>query len=513
MNKFFFNYFQIKVKMDSNENSKEEENDFQWLQQNNYLSNDYQKNYITNKSNLKDNFNPISLLKSNLTSSKNQSNEENNLIDELSKLNLGNKGNSKDLAFNYYFGAGNNDNNKNLMIQKNSNEREIINNSIEGSRFMKMNIINNNNKNKIENENENFQEKINNDNKTFNNNNFILSQPYIPKKERFNFPLNNNNNELNIPNLNNQNNQNYNYVLNQIPNKNNNDNNNNYNLNQQEINFQSQLIKPNEKIPGKFFVIKSIDEANIIRSINFKIWCSTIKGNQKLQKAFKESEKKYPIYLFFSVNGSGKFMGLAQMASEVEYRVNFNYWSQNDKWKGFFFVNWIYIKDIPNRIFRQIINEYNDNKPVTSSRDTQEIFPSAGIKMLKIFKDYPQESSIFDNMSLDEKLMIYQQKNNNNNMRQINFKMNNFNNMNNMNINNMGNMNNMNLGGMNNMNNLNNRGNLNNMNMNNMSNMNNMINFNKMNLSQKQQMMMMMQQRQQMMNMNLNNNSGQDNNF
>ena len=109
-------------------------------------------------------------------------------------------------------------------------------------------------------------------------------------------------------------------------------------------------------------------------------------------------------------------MGLAQMASEVEYRVNFNYWSQNDKWKGFFFVNWIYIKDIPNRIFRQIINEYNDNKPVTSSRDTQEIFPSAGIKMLKIFKDYPQESSIFDNMSLDEKLMIYQQKNNNNNI-------------------------------------------------------------------------------------------------
>ena len=96
---------------------------------------------------------------------------------------------------------------------------------------------------------------------------------------------------------------------------------------QQEINFQSQLIKSKEKIPGKFFVIKSIDEANILRSINFKIWCSTIKGNQKLQKAFKESEKKYPIYLFFSVNGSGKFMGLAQMASEVEYRVNFNYLS------------------------------------------------------------------------------------------------------------------------------------------------------------------------------------------
>ena len=513
--------------MDSNENSKEEENEFQWLPQGNYSNNDYQKNFISNNSNFKDNFNPISLLKSNLTSHKNQSNEENNLIDELSKLNLGNKGNSKDLAFNYYFGAGNkNDNNKNLMIQKNSNERDMINNPIQGSRFMRMNIINNNeenyNKNKIE--NENFQEKIINDNNSFNNNNFILSQPYIPKKQRFNIQTNNNNNESNIPNLNIQNKQNYNFVPNQLQNSKNNNNiiNKNYNQNQPEINFQSQLIQSSEKIPGKFFVIKSIDEANIIRSINFKIWCSTIKGNQKLQKAFKESEKKYPIYLFFSVNGSGKFMGLAQMASEVEYRVNFNYWSQNDKWKGFFFVNWIYIKDIPNRIFRQITNEYNDNKPVTSSRDTQEIFPAAGMKMLKIFKDYPQESSIFDTMSLDEKLMIYQQQQqqkNNNNMRQINFGINN--NLNNMNnINNMGNMNNMNLGGINNMNNMNinnmgNMNNLNNMNMNNMGNMNNMMNFHKMNLSHQQQMAMMMQQRQMMnMNMNLNNNnSGQENNF
>ena len=47
-------------------------------------------------------------------------------------------------------------------------------------------------------------------------------------------------------------------------------------------------------------------------------------------------------------------MGVAQMTSEVEYRVNFNYLSHNDKLKGFFFVNWLYIKDIPNKII--IIN-------------------------------------------------------------------------------------------------------------------------------------------------------------
>ena len=88
-----------------------------------------------------------------------------------------------------------------------------------------------------------------------------------------------------------------------------------------------------------------------------------------------------------------------------EYKVNFNYWSQNDKWKGFFFINWLFIKDIPNRIFRTIINEYNDNKPVTSSRDTQEIVPSAGIEMLKIFKDYPSDNSIFDQMTNEDKII------------------------------------------------------------------------------------------------------------
>jgi hypothetical protein len=46
------------------------------------------------------------------------------------------------------------------------------------------------------------------------------------------------------------------------------------------------------------------------------------------------------------------------MTSEVEYRANFNYWTQNEKWKGFFFLVWLTIKDIPNRVFRNIFNEY-----------------------------------------------------------------------------------------------------------------------------------------------------------
>lgn len=47
-------------------------------------------------------------------------------------------------------------------------------------------------------------------------------------------------------------------------------------------------------------------------------------------------------------------------------------WSQ-DKWRGQFTVKWIYVKDVPNAALRHIRLENNENKPVTNSRDTQEV--------------------------------------------------------------------------------------------------------------------------------------------
>ena len=46
---------------------------------------------------------------------------------------------------------------------------------------------------------------------------------------------------------------------------------------------------------------------------------------------------------------------------------------------------------------------YNEGKPITSSRDTQEIHPAAGMEALKIFKEYPYESSILDDFQFYEK--------------------------------------------------------------------------------------------------------------
>ncbi|KAK7083224.1 YTH domain-containing protein 2 [Halocaridina rubra] len=123
---------------------------------------------------------------------------------------------------------------------------------------------------------------------------------------------------------------------------------------------------------ARFFVIKSYSEDDIHRSIKYEIWCSTEHGNKRLDAAFREREGKGPVYLFFSVNGSGHFCGLAQMISMVDYNSSSSVWAQ-DKWKGQFRVKWIYVKDVPNNQLRHIRLENNENKPVTNSRDTQEV--------------------------------------------------------------------------------------------------------------------------------------------
>lgn len=153
----------------------------------------------------------------------------------------------------------------------------------------------------------------------------------------------------------------------------------------------------------RFFVIKSYSEDDIHRSIKYEIWCSTEHGNKRLDQAFRERERENGIiYLFFSVNSSGHFCGVAQMMTSVDYNSNSSVWSQ-DKWKGSFRVKWIYVKDVPNTQLRHIRLENNENKPVTNSRDTQEVPNEHGVQIMKIVHAYKHTTSIFDDFTHYEK--------------------------------------------------------------------------------------------------------------
>ena len=64
--------------------------------------------------------------------------------------------------------------------------------------------------------------------------------------------------------------------------------------------------------PSPLAVIKSYSEDDVHKSIKYGVWASTDTGNRRLDSAYRETGKKGPIYLFFSVNASGQFSGMAQ---------------------------------------------------------------------------------------------------------------------------------------------------------------------------------------------------------
>jgi hypothetical protein len=75
---------------------------------------------------------------------------------------------------------------------------------------------------------------------------------------------------------------------------------------------------------------------------------------------------------------SGQFVGLAEMLGPVDFKKTMDFWEE-DKWNGFFPITWHIIKDIPNRLFKHIVLENNNNRIVTFSRDTQEVHMLLGL--------------------------------------------------------------------------------------------------------------------------------------
>ena len=105
---------------------------------------------------------------------------------------------------------------------------------------------------------------------------------------------------------------------------------------------------------SQYFIIKSFSEEDVHKSIKYNVWSSTKNGNQTLNNAYKmTADKGGFVYLFFSCNGSGRYVGLAKMKSDVNETKQFAYWTQ-DKWPGMFDVEWLFIKDVPFKNFRHI---------------------------------------------------------------------------------------------------------------------------------------------------------------
>jgi hypothetical protein len=85
------------------------------------------------------------------------------------------------------------------------------------------------------------------------------------------------------------------------------------------------------------------------------------------------------------------------MVKEVEEKY-FPFWTQDNKWGGLFEIEWIFIKDVPFREFKNIEITMRDGtvKPVTFSRDTQEVPFAEGKTMLEIIQNYVNTNTILE---------------------------------------------------------------------------------------------------------------------
>ena len=106
---------------------------------------------------------------------------------------------------------------------------------------------------------------------------------------------------------------------------------------------------------SQYFIIKSFNEEDVHKAIKYSLWSSTKHGNKTLNDSFLSTkEKGGSVYLFFSCNGSGRYVGIAKMTSCVNEEKEFNYWTQDSKWPGLFDIEWISLKDVPFKCFKML---------------------------------------------------------------------------------------------------------------------------------------------------------------
>jgi hypothetical protein len=211
-------------------------------------------------------------------------------------------------------------------------------------------------------------------------------------------------------------------------------------INQKLLNEKILELIPDD---ASVFIIKSFTEEDIHKSIKYNIWSSTNFGNNKLNLEYQAKQGK--VYLLFSTYKSNQFTGFAQMKSEVNFKNTFPLWAR-DNWRATFNIEWLLIKDVPFKEFRNVNcvkrekksnGEYNfinySTKSLSNSPDCQTIPTNEAKEIIQCMVDYQNKNSIlehfeyYDRRQANYEAFLQQNKSNpeNNNVSSFN---NNYNN-------------------------------------------------------------------------------------
>ena len=204
-----------------------------------------------------------------------------------------------------------------------------------------------------------------------------------------------------------------------------------------DINTKNTSLFEKVDSNSKYFVIKSFSEEDVHKSIKYGVWSSSKNGNLTLTNAYNITlEKNGNVYLFFSCNGSGRFTGICRMKTPCDENKHFEFWTQDNKWPGLFEVEWLFIKDVPFKEFKDIIITMKDGeiKPISNSRDTQEIpFEQAKI-MIERFSKYQNSNTILEHFEFydlrqenyEKNMQLSKNAENQNYQKQVNNNVNNY---------------------------------------------------------------------------------------
>ncbi|KAK7115641.1 3'-5' RNA helicase YTHDC2-like [Littorina saxatilis] len=140
----------------------------------------------------------------------------------------------------------------------------------------------------------------------------------------------------------------------------------------------------NSTAPCRYFVMKCNNQKNLEISQSKGIWATSAANERKINGAFQDGKT---VYLIFSVQGSGHFQGYARMTSQIGREKSPEFSAPG--LSGIFSSEWVKRANVPFMATHHLHNQWNENRKVQVSRDGQELEPSVGDALLRLWDRYP----------------------------------------------------------------------------------------------------------------------------
>ncbi|XP_069677317.1 3'-5' RNA helicase YTHDC2-like isoform X2 [Periplaneta americana] len=159
-------------------------------------------------------------------------------------------------------------------------------------------------------------------------------------------------------------------------------------------------------IASRYFVIKAGSLKTIEASLSRGAWAFTPNTERKMTRVFKEGKR---VILVFSVQGSGHFQGYARLSGDKP-DLKTDAADQCLELSGPNLspplpVEWIKRANIPFQATRHLLNPYNENRRVQTSRDGQEIEPTIGEALCSLWDKVPPfvpKSTLFGSLKTSQ---------------------------------------------------------------------------------------------------------------